>query len=272
MAPKFRAALVQARPALGDVKANLAQIVDALQRETADLVVFPEMFLSGYLVRDEVNRVAQSLDGPVVAELVAACRATGKHVVFGMPRKGEARGVVHNCAVLLGPSGLVGHYDKVYLPSFSVFEEDLYFREGAALPVFDTPLGKLGLCICYDLFFPEVTKTLALKGADTIVCISASPSISRTAFERVFPARAIETTSWLLYTNLAGLQDTLTFWGAAQAYDPMGHRVAMGPPDEPAVTHVDVDLALVEEARRKRPALRDTRASVVREFYEAALK
>ena len=185
----FTAALAQANPALGDVKANLAVVLDALRRESADLVVFPELYLSGYLVRDGLRHAAQRLDGPVVRELEAACRATGKHLVVGLPRQGEATGILHNSLVLVGPEGLVGHYDKVYLPTFSVFEEDLYFKEGSRLPVFDTPLGRIGLTICYDLFFPEVTKALALKGADVIVCASASPSVSLSLIHISEPTR-----------------------------------------------------------------------------------
>lgn len=272
-AVKFTAALVQAEPAVGDVKANTATVVEALHRETADLVVFPELFLSGYAVRDLVHELAQPADGPALTEIAAACRAAGKHVVVGFPRQSDVRGVVHNSAALVGPSGLVGVYDKVYLPTFSVFEEDLYFKEGSRLPVFETTLGgarvKIGIAICYDLFFPEVTKAMALAGADVLVVPSASPNISQRYFEAVFPARAIENTSWLLYTNLAGPQDQATFWGGAQAWGPRGDRKVRGPDLVPAVTHVTVDLDEVAEARRKRPALRDTRPDVLRRLLEA---
>lgn len=194
----FDAALVQARPALGDVKANAARVVEALRRERADLVVFPELFLSGYTIRDGFSTLALALDDPVVRELAEACRATGKTLVTGAPTHGTARGIVHNSLLLVTPDARVRKYDKVYLPTFSLFEEDHFFREGHALPVFDVTLGgetlRLGLTICYDLFFPEVTKALAMKGADVIVCASASPTPSRANFEAVFPARAVETT------------------------------------------------------------------------------
>lgn len=269
MLSSFRAALVQATPVLGDVKANVATVVDALAREDADLVVFPELFLSGYAMRDGLRECALATDGPVMRELAAACRDSGKHLVVGAPRPAAQRGVLHNAAFLVGPDGVVGAYDKAYLPTFGVFEEDHWFKEGGTLPVFETPLGRIGLAICYDMFFPEVTKALALSGADVIVCISASPSISRRYFEAVFPARAIETTTWLLYSNLVGPQDTLQFWGGAQAWGPRGDLKAKGPYDEAAVTHVDVDLGELVEARTKRPALRDTRPEVLRRLLEA---
>ncbi|HLE96318.1 MAG TPA: carbon-nitrogen hydrolase family protein [Candidatus Thermoplasmatota archaeon] len=266
---RFHADLVQAEPSIGDVKANVATVVDALRRTRSELVVFPELFLSGYAVRDHVHRVAEPLDGPALTEIARACRDSGRWCVVGFPRRAEARGVVHNSAALVGPDGVAGAYDKVQLPTFSVFEEDLYFKEGNSLPVFDTPFGRIGLVICYDLFFPECTKTLALRGADILVCPSASPTISQRYFETILPARAIETTTWLLYTNLVGAQDQAMFWGGAQAWGPRGDRKARGPDHTPATTTVEIDLDEVEEARRKRPALRDTRPEVLRELLEA---
>ena len=270
---RFTAALVQAEPVLGDVKANTATVVEALRREEADLVVFPELFLSGYAVKDLVHDIAEAEDGPALTEIAAACRATGKHVVVGFPRRPGMRGVVHNSAALVGPSGLVGVYDKVYLPTFSVFEEDHWFKEGSRLPVFEATIGgatvRIGIAICYDLFFPEVTKAMALAGADVLIVPSASPNISQRFFEAVFPARAIENTSWLLYTNLVGASDQATFWGGAQAWGPKGDRKVRGPDLVPSVTDVIVDLDEVAEARRKRPALRDTRPDVLRRLLAA---
>ncbi|HUR67835.1 MAG TPA: carbon-nitrogen hydrolase family protein [Candidatus Thermoplasmatota archaeon] len=270
----FEAALVQARPALGDVKANAARILDTLRRERADLVVFPELFLSGYAVRDGFGALALDLDGPLVREIADACRASGKTLVTGAPTRARQRGVVHNSLLLFTPDGRVQAYDKVYLPTFSLFEEDHFFAEGSALPVFDVTLAgervKLGLCICYDLFFPEVTKALAMKGADVIVCAAASPTPSRASFEAVFPARAVETTCHLLFTNLAGPQDAALFWGGAQAWSPRGEKTAQAPYDEEHVLHARCDLVDVEEARRRRPALRDTRAEVLRMLLDSA--
>lgn len=269
----FEAALVQARPLLGDVKANAARVVETLHRERAELVVFPELFLSGYALRDGWAACALHPESAVVADLAAACRGTGKTLVVGTPFHGRARGVVHNSLLLFTPDGRVRRYDKTYLPTFSLFEEDLFFKEGADLPVFDVTLGgetvRLGLTVCYDLFFPEVTKTLALKGADVIVCASASPTPSRVHFESVFPARAVETTCHLLYTNLVGPQDAASFWGGAQAWSAKGGLIAKAPYDVEDVLRVSVDMADVAEARRRRPVLRDTRAEVLRALLDA---
>ncbi len=261
--PTWRAHLVQATPAVGDLKANVARVLDELGRTDAELVVFPELFLSGYVMRDDMARCAFGLDDEPARTLIDACRRTGKHLVVGFPRRTGQRGVLANSLLFTGPDGLIGHYDKVYLPTFSVFEEDHWFREGEDLPVWDTALGRIGLSICYDFFFPEVPKALALQGADVIICASASPTQSRRYFEAVFPARAIETTAYILYANLAGPQDAVNFWGAAQGWSPLGNMIGRGPYDVEGAIDVDVDMGVIEEARRKRPALRDTRRSVL---------
>lgn len=270
----FEASLVQARPVLGDLKANAARIIEALQREPSELIVFPELFLSGYAVRDGFTTLAVALDDPLIRELADACKATGKTLITGAPTRAAQRGVLHNSLLLFTPDGKVQSYDKVYLPTFSLFEEDHFFKEGNALPVFRVTLGgeevTLGLTICYDLFFPEVTKALALKGADVIVCSAASPTPSRSSFEAVFPARVVETTCHLLFTNLAGPQDAAIFWGGAQHWSPRGVKLAQAPYDDEHILRVTCDLADVEEARRRRPALRDTRPEVLRMLLDAA--
>lgn len=270
----FDALLVQARPALGDVKANAARVIETLRREKrAELVVFPELFLSGYALRDGFATEALDEASPILRELAEACRATKKHLVVGAPTRSNVRGVLHNSLLYFTPEGYQGRYDKVYLPTFSLFEEDQFFQEGDALPVFDAMLGgervKLGLTICYDLFFPEVTKTLARKGADVIVCASASPTPSRIHFESIFAARAVETTCHVLYTNLVGAQDAALFWGGAQAWSAKGGMIARAPYDVEHELRATLDMADVAEARRRRPVLRDTRAEVLRMLLEA---
>src|SRR5439155_25241180 len=103
----FEAALVQARPVLGDVKANAARVVETLRREAgAELIVFPELFLSGYAVRDGVSTLALDEDGAIVRELAAACRETRKHLVVGAPVRSATRGLVHNALLFFTPQGL----------------------------------------------------------------------------------------------------------------------------------------------------------------------
>jgi hypothetical protein len=120
------------------------------------------------------------------------------------------------------------------------------------------------------LFFPELLKGMALKGADIIVCISASPSISKEHFEQVLPARAIENTVFMAYANLVGTQENLVFWGGSQAYSPKGDFIERAAYNKEDVVTIDVDFDLISEARAGRPTLRDTRAELFADLYRIA--
>ncbi|MBI4394182.1 MAG: carbon-nitrogen hydrolase family protein [Euryarchaeota archaeon] len=266
MNSEVRAALNQVTPLLAEKEHNLALMEKKVSATNADLHVFPELFLTGYYNRDLFKTLAEPLDGPSVTRVLRLAKRTRSHIVFGMPRLSRT-GDIHNAAVIAGPDGLVGHYDKLYLPTFNMFEESIHFAPGKSLPVFETPLGRIGLCICYDLFFPEVTKTLALNGAEIIACISASPNTSRRFFEAVFPARSLETTTFLLYTNLVGPQDTIPFWGGATAYGPRGNELLKPVNFKERTAVVDLDAADLDIARGRRPLLRDTRQAF---FYPLA--
>ncbi|HZD13167.1 MAG TPA: carbon-nitrogen hydrolase family protein, partial [Candidatus Binatus sp.] len=187
--------LAQSGPKLLDKARNIKTIRDQAskaQKKNIDLLIFPELHLTGYTMRDEVYNLAETIPGPSTKSIEKIAREYGLHIVFGMPEEGEATGVIHNTAVLVGPNGIIGKYRKVYLPTHTVFEERRYYKPGHDAPVFDTPLGKIGLTICYDLYFPELTRLLTLAGAELIICISASPSLRRRFFEGFCLSRAME--------------------------------------------------------------------------------
>ena len=176
----LKLALAQLSPVLGEKDANLDMMTKIVERSDADLVVFAEMFLTGYSCRDDLTKLAEYLDGESVKRVVDMAKEHDTHIVFGMPEKGkEIQGQVFNSAVLVCPDERVERYRKMHLVNFGPFEEYHYFGRGNELPVFDTRLGKIGMLVCYDIFFPEATKILALKGADLLVHISASPSATR---------------------------------------------------------------------------------------------
>ena len=144
-------------------------------------------------------------------------------------RSDKVAGILYNSAVLIGPEGYFGKYQKMYLPTHSVFEEKRYYRPGCKIPVFETQVGKLGMIICYDIYFPEISRLLSLKGANLIVCTSASPSVRRGYFETLTAARAIENTVFIIYSNLVGTQEDLVFWGGSQIIDPLGNLLKKAP-------------------------------------------
>lgn len=254
-----RLTLHAATPKLGNVEANVAAVAKAVAVDKADLVVFPELFLSGYNIGDDAQRLALTLDDDRLEPVRKAAKAAKATVVAGGPRKVRA-GVTTNAAFLIHPDGTTEAYDKRVLANYTTFQEGLFFQPGRTTPVFETRHGKVGLSICYDLFFPEFQRRQALAGADLLLNISASPTTSQRFFEALFPARAIENASFVAYTNLVGPQDGIVFWGGAQAWTPRAHRLARSEPLKAGKVTVDLDWADLVPAREFRPTLRDVRS------------
>jgi len=263
MKERITLALVQISSQRGNKQENLGKIEELTTKAKklgADLAVFPEMCLTGYVVRDQLYELAETIPGPSTNKVEDIARKTGMHVIFGMPTLSEkTRATLFNTAVFVGPKGTIGTYHKMYLPTHSVFEEKRYFRQGYQAAAFNTPIGNIGLCICYDLFFPEVTRLTRLAGAQLIVCISASPAVRRNYFEILASARALENTAYLAYVNLVGVEDGLQFWGGSRLINPTGDIVAKAKYDEEDFVLCEVDFGELRSAEAFIPTLRDLR-------------
>lgn len=265
--------IVSMRPKIADKKHNIITMKSYIDQSDSDLIIFGEMTLTGYPCKDDLRTVAEPIDGPSIQELKEIAKKTKKHIIFGMPLlDSTVSGLIYNVAVLIQANGEVNIYKKWFLPTFGPFEEKLYFDEGETLPVFKTAIGSIGLCICYDIYFPEITKAYALQGADIIVCISASPSITRTYFETILPARAIENTTFLLYANIVGNQENLVFWGGSQAFDPLGNQLGKAPYFEESMINVTLDLPTIPLIRAHRPVIRDVRSDIYQDLYQISRK
>jgi predicted amidohydrolase len=235
----------------------------------SDLAIFPELSLTGYVVHDQVYELAETIPGPSTEKVEALAKKTGMHIIFGMPELSEkTQATIFNTAVFVGPQGLIGKYRKMYLPTHSVFEEKRYFRPGYEPAAFQTDLGNIGLSICYDVFFPEVFRLTRLKGAQLIVCISASPAVRRNYFEILTSARALENTAYLAYVNLAGVEDGLQFWGGSRLVGPTGDVLAKAKYDEEDFVICEVDFGDLRTAETFIPTLRDLRPELFEKLKE----
>lgn len=272
MKDKIKLALAQISSKREDKEANLQKIEKLTlkaKEQGADLAVFPEMCLTGYVLHDQFYELAETVPGPTVERVEALAKKTGMHIVFGMPELSQnAQATMFNTAVLVGPEGLIGKYRKMYLPTASVFEEKRYFRPGYQPAAFQTGIGNVGLSICYDIFFPEVFRLTRLKGAQLIICISASPALRKSYFETLISARAIENTAYLAYVNLAGVQDGLQFWGGSRLVSPNGDIVAKARYDEEEFLTCDVDFGELRTAETFIPTLRDLRPELFDKLKE----
>lgn len=218
----MKVAIGQITPITGDKKKNAEKmekfIHEAVNKE-AQLVVFPELVLTGYNCGDSFFDEAESIPGEATEYFSDIASQYGIYIIWGMPEK-SVDGILYNAAVLVGPQGFIGKWRKNTLPGHATeatgpgaFPDRRYFKPGENLAVYDTPLGKIGLLICYDIWFPELARLLTLKGADLIVGISGSPSFEREIFEPLVKARAVENAINFVYTNLVGREGSITYWG-----------------------------------------------------------
>jgi predicted amidohydrolase len=265
----MKLALVSARPVMADKQKNIQHIEHYVKKTKADLYIFGEYFLVGDRCKDEYRNLAEPLSGPSIQQLKKLAVQKHCYLVFGMILKDEnIEGLLYNSAILIHPNGTVNAYKKWFLPNSGPFEEKIFFDQGEDLPVFTTAFGKIGLLICYDLYFPELAKALTLQGADLLICISASPSVTKTYFETLLPARALENTVFFAFVNLAGNQEDLIYWGGSQVYDPFGALLIKAPYYKESMMTCELNLKELESARARRPLLRDIRPEIYQDLYQ----
>jgi predicted amidohydrolase len=260
----MRVALAELAPVPGDVERNLARVEEVVSASRAELAVFPELFLSGYRVGDRFPHIALADGDRSMEALRAVARAQRATLVVGAPTVSrERRGEIHNAAVAVAPDGTVFVQVKRFLPTFGPFEEGALFTPTDSSRAFRLGAHRVGLEICYDVFFPEVSRQLALLGAELLVNVSAAPVTSRRLFDRLLPARAVENAFPVVYVNRVGVEDGVVFGGGSGAWDARGEPLPMTPvalpslgPDE-RLGVVDLDPGESARWRPFRPVLRD---------------
>jgi predicted amidohydrolase len=247
---RYILAVVQMDVRIGEKRANL-DAIEARAREAAALgarlAVFPECALTGYAFDDpaEARSLAEPIPGPSTEAATRIARAIGIWLVFGLlETAGEG---FHNTAVLVGPAGLAGSYRKVHLPRIGL---DRFAAPGdGPFAVHDTPLGRLGLHICYDAGFPEAARVLALLGADILVLPTSWPAGAEELAEHVPSARAIENHVWYAAADRVGEERGARFIGRSRIVDPLGRTLALGSADREEVIAAEIEPARAREKR-----------------------
>ncbi len=255
--------LAQLSPKVGDKKANIDKMEKAIRKTKPDLALFGELYLTGYMARDAWRTLAEPVPGPSTQAVSEIARKNSTHIIFGMPERDTKARLLYNVAVLATPDGTVEKYRKIHPANFGPFEEGIYFARGREPKLVETKLGKIGLMICFDSFFPELAKVLALQGADILAVISAAPNTSKPMFDKVLPARAVENTCFVLYCNLVGTELNVVFAGGTQAIGPRGEYIGVAKDYKEDLVVVDLDLADLGPARQARPTIRDTQPHLV---------
>jgi predicted amidohydrolase len=269
---KINIALAQIDTKLGVIEANLEKHLDyAKQAKGADLVIFPELSLTGYVLQDLVPSVRSrpSAEDPVFKELLKASKDIDMLVGFV---EEDQRHRFFNSAAYLSKGEVLHVHRKVYLPTYGMFDEGRFFAWGDSVRAFDTPYGRVGIAICEDFWHASPPYLLWLDGADLLYFVSVSPGRGLNGDEALESARWVEHvsqayaslfTSFVANVNRVGYEDGLNFWGGATAYDPNGDLIAKGPYHEEALTIAELDLDELHRTRARLPLLRDERTALV---------
>ncbi|NPA06327.1 MAG: acyltransferase [Chloroflexi bacterium] len=267
-------ALVQFQPRLGDLHANLERHLDWIRRarsQGADVVVFPELSLTGYILQDLVPVVARRprREDPIFGPLLEASRTVD--VVVGFVEE-DQRSRFFNSAAYLSQGQVVHVHRKVYLPTYGMFDEGRFFAWGDHVAAFDTRFGRFGLLICEDFWHVSPPYLLWLDGADVMIfpmaspgrgIVPAAPKLSTARWvEAVVQAYAGLFTVFTAFVNRTGFEDGIHFWGGSAIYGPDGSLLAQAPYSQEALLLQELDLRALHRARARLPLLRDERTAL----------
>ena len=272
---RIKIGLAQIYPKLGDVAHNLGVHRDYARQaraEGVDLLVFPELSLTGYQVQDLVPEVAlrTDADDPVFVELLEA--SADIDIVFGFVRE-DARNRFYIANAYLSRGALVHLHHKLYLPTYAMFDESRYFAQGNSVRAFDTRFGRVGMLICEDFWHVSPPYLLWLDGADILILNSASPSRGLNDSDRLMGTRWVEHvnqaygsmfTAYILHCNRVGYEDGKNFWGGSSVVDPDGEFMTSGRYFDEALITQAIDLNQLHRTRARLPLLRDERPGLVR--------
>src|SRR5512138_2147890 len=252
----FTAALAQIKPKLGCLADNLSLVEAAVERginERAELIIFPELALTGYFLKDLVPDVALSLDAPEIARLVHLSR----HIAIAIGLVEVTKDYRFFNTALYLEDGAIRHlHRKVYLPTYGLFDELRYLARGDRFRAFDSKFGRMGMLICEDMWHLSAPYILAMDGATTLLCLSSSPGRgistddklgSTSAWQRLTATVATFLNPRVLYCNRVGYEDGVNFWGGSEAVSPSGSAIARG-----AIMDEDFVLAGLKEGELRR--------------------
>jgi NAD+ synthase (glutamine-hydrolysing) len=271
---KVNLALAQINTRLGDVPANLEKhlaLVKEARASGADLLVFPELSLTGYALQDLVSTVSLAADpaDPIFKPLLQASQDLDLLVGFVEEDK---RHRFYIAAAYLSQGQVVHIHRKVYLPTYGLFDEGRFFALGDSVRAFDTRFGRAGMLICEDFWHASPPYLLWLDGADLLLLTSASPGRGLSTEPQLESARWVEHinqayaslfTAFVAHSNRVGYEDGLNFWGGSTVFDPNGQLLARGPYHQEAVTYQEIDLNQLHRTRARLPLLRDERTRMV---------
>jgi len=271
---KVKLALAQINPALGLVEKNLEKhlkFIKEAKDQNADLIVFPELSLTGYALQDLAPAVAHKPlpTDTVFRELLTA--SSNIDIAVGFVEE-DRRSRFFIAGAYLSQEKVVHVHHKVYLPTYGLFDEGRFFAWGDTISSFNTRFGRAGILICEDFWHVSPPYLLWLDGADLFLFMSASPGRGLTSAPQLSTAQWVESinrayasifTSFVMHSNRVGYEDGLHFWGGSTVFNPDGDLVAKAPLDEESLLFCEINLNDLHHTRARLPLLRDERTALV---------
>jgi NAD+ synthase (glutamine-hydrolysing) len=278
----MKLALAQLNTVLGNPQKNLEkhlELITQARQQSADLVIFPELSLTGYILQDLALEVAAhpSPQDPIFGPLFEASQNIDIVVSFV---EHDRRHHYYIAAAYLADGELVHIHRKVYLPTYGLFDEARFFAHGSQIRAFDTRFGRFGILICEDFWHASPPYLMWLDGAELLILVSASPGRGVTSEPRLESARWVEHITqayaslfsyFVASTNRVGYEDGINYWGGATVHDPNGDKLAHGPYYEEALVYAEIDLNQLHRTRSRLPLLRDERPDLVQKELDRIL-
>jgi predicted amidohydrolase len=271
----MRIALAQISPHLGNIQKNFelhVRIIEKARREKAQLLIFPELSLTGYLLKDLVETVALDADrSPIFKEFKALSRDISLVLGF-VEEKPREKGLFYNSAVFLDKGKILHIHRKVFLPTSGMFEEGRFFAQGRNFGTFPAPCGNTGLLICRDFLHYGASYLLFAGGSEVILVISAAPGrglagkngfATSRMWELMGEAISRFSSAFVIYCNRVGLEDGIVFAGGSFIFNPFGKRLVQAPYFERNVLFHELDLDEIRRARKNWPFKRDDKPEVI---------
>lgn len=278
----MKVGLAQISPRLGNLKKNLdfhLQSIEKAKRKKADLLIFPELSLTGYTLMDMVDEVAINPEkNPAFNKLKAASREIS--LVVGFVEEKE-KGLFFNSAAFLSKGEILHIHRKVFLPTFGMFDEARFYAQGKNFHTFASPFGKIGMMICRDFLSYGASYLLFAGGAETIIVISAAPGRGTAQEEAYETSRMWEimgetisrfSTAFLIYCNRVGFEDGKHFAGGSFIFNPAGEMIARAAYVEEDFLFSEINLDEVSEVRKKWPYKRDDRPEIILEALKRIVR
>ena len=248
----MRAAVFQCAGGGLSSQQRLQRLREAISEQQLDLVVCPELFMSGYHVGDSINTLAQPSDGSFAEAIKALARTANTAIAYGYPEQTDAG--IYNSALCIDSNGkLLANHRKLLLPPGF---EARYFKEGQQLTLFDLNGFKCAFLVCYDVEYPESVRAASEAGAEIVIVPTALAHNWGVVADKLVPTRAFENGIWLIYANHAGTENNMTYYGGSCIVAPNGEDAVRAGSNEILIS-AELDLQSLRAARQRLPYLQN---------------